>query len=486
MLSTSAAGPAAVRGGAMRVGGYIVGALASVVSASLLFRHLGVENSGRYGKALALVAIVGALSDLGLTAVGVREMSQRPPAERWPIARDLLGLRITLTLAGSLIVTVFAWLAYSPMLAVGVALACLGLLLQATQDNFTLPLLLDMRLGWITALDLARQLFTVALTVALVLIGATLTPFLGISIPVGAVLIVVAALLVRGTRTLTPTFSPRRWRRFVGTMLPYTFAVAASALYFRLSILLMSGLSDAKQVGYFSVPFRMLEVLTLVPALVVGAAFPIFARAAHDDHERLGYALGRVFEVSVIVGAWVAVSVAIGAPLAIAIVGGHKFAPAVSVLALQGIGLGAMFVSLVWANTLLSLGVFRLILVISISMLLVNAVLVVALVPLYGARGAAIATSLAELIAVVVQATAVLRGRPQLRPSMRVLPYVALASAVGLIPLAMTGIPVIARLVISTVLFTGVVFVTRTFPRELLDIVPWIGTHRRNGPAGRA
>ena len=481
ILATSAAGPAAVRGGAVRVAGYIVGSLLSVLSASLLFRHLGVREAGRYVTALSLVAIVGALSDLGLTAVGVREMSARPPSERWPLARDLLGLRIALTLLGGAAVIALAWVAYPKALAFGVALASVGLLLQVTQDNFALPLLIGLRLGWMAALDFARQLLTIALTILLVLLGASLVPFLAISIPVGAVLLVATAWLVRGTRTLRPTFSPRRWRVFVGPMLPYTLAVAASALYFRLAILLVSALSNGTQLGYFGASFRVIEVLTLVPGLVVGSAFPIFARAAHNDHERLAYALGRVFEVTVIVGAWVAVSIAVGAPLAIAIVGGSKFAPAAPVLAAQGVGLGAMFVSLVWANALLSLSLYRLILVLNLSTLLVNALLVVALVPLDGARGAAIATAIAEIVAAIVQALAVVRSRPQLRPSLRVVPYVALATAAGLLPLAMTGIPVIARLVISTGLFGGVVLVTRTLPRELLDLAPW---RRTGGQAG--
>jgi O-antigen/teichoic acid export membrane protein len=320
----------------LRVGGYIVGALVSVLSAALLFRHLGVRDTGRYVTALSLVAIVGSLSDLGLTAVGVRELSRRPPGERWALAKDLLGLRIILTVAGSAAVIGIAWAAYSVTLADGVALACVGLLLQATQDNFALPLVVDLRLAWVSALDLARQLLTTMLTVALVLLGATLVPFLGISIPVGAVVLVATVRLVRGTRSLAPTFSVRRWRKFMRAMLPYSAATAASALYFRVSILLVSALSTGAQLGYFSASFRIIEVLTLVPALLASSAFPIFARAARDDHERLGYALSRVFDVSVIVGAWVAVSTAVGAPLAIAIIGGPKFQPAVSVLAIQG------------------------------------------------------------------------------------------------------------------------------------------------------
>jgi O-antigen/teichoic acid export membrane protein len=482
VLSTSAAGPAAVRGGGLRVVSYIAGALVSAVSAALLFRHLGVVDTGRYVTALSLVAIVGALSDLGLTAVGVREIATRPPHERWQLARDLLGLRITLTLVGGVAMTAIAWIAYSSTLAAGVALAGLGLLLQATQDNFALPLLVGLRLGWVSALDLSRQLLTTLVIVLLVLLGARLVPFLGVSIPVGVIVLVATVRLVRGKRALAPTFSLRRWRKFMSAMLPYAAATAASALYFRVSILLVSALSTATQLGYFGASFRIIEVLTLVPALLASSAFPIFARAARDDHDRLGYALGRVFEVSLLVGAWVAVSVAVGAPLAVSIVGGAHFKAAGPVLALQGVGLGAMFVSLVWAYGLLSLGLYRQILWISLSALALSAALVALLVPIDGARGAAIGTAVAEIAGAIVQAIAVVRGRPELRPSMRSVPFIALAAGVGLLPLALTGLPVIVRLVISTTLFVGVILTTRAFPRELLDLLPWIASHRDDGP----
>lgn len=472
ILATSLAGPAAVRGGALRVGGYLLGVLASALSAALLFRHLGVVDTGRYVTAISLVAIVGTFSDFGLTAVGLRELASRPPNERWALARDLLGLRLTLTLAGGLVAIAIAWVAYSAELAAGVALANVGLLLVVTQDNFAIPLTIWLRLGWIAALELMRQLLTVALTVALVLAGARLLPFLGMTIPVGCVVVAVTVLLVRGTRRLGPTFSWRRWRRFTSVMLPYSLAVAAAALYLRVGVFLVSALSNGTQLGYFSASFRIIEVLTLVPGLLVGSAFPIFVRAARDDPDRLSYALDRVFEVSLILGAWIAVSIAVGAPLAIRIIGGAQFKPAASVLAFQGIALGALFVSSVWAFALLSMGRYRQILALNVSLLLFDAALIAVLAPLDGARGAAIGAAVAEVVNAIAQAVAVLRGRPQLRPSLRVPPRVALAAALGLTPLALTGLPTLVRLVISSTLMGAVLLFTHAFPDELRALLP--------------
>ena len=385
VLSSSAAGATAMRGGVLRVGGYAVGLLASMGSTALLFRHLGVIDTGRYVTALSLVAIVGGLSDLGLTAFGVREISTRPPHERWALARDLLGLRITLTILGGIVVTAIAWAAYSYVLAVGVALASVGLLFQVTQDNFALPLLVELRLGWVAVLDLTRQLLTALLIVVLVFLGSQLLPFLGVSIPAGLVVVAIGALLVRRTRTLTPTFSWRRWRTFMSAILPYSAAVAASVLYFRISILLVSALSNGVQLGYFSASFRIIEAGTVIPALLVSSAFPIFARAAHGPRSSRQrhfegvpfgaycWRLGRNFDRCRHAARY-------DHRRRGSLCSGRPRAP------IQGIGLGAMFMNVVWGYALLSLRLYRLILLINFGALVLNVALVAPLVIVDGAR----------------------------------------------------------------------------------------------------
>jgi len=59
VLATSGAGPAAVRGGALRVMSYGVGALISAGGAAVLFHQLGLYNAGRYVIVQSVVAVVG-------------------------------------------------------------------------------------------------------------------------------------------------------------------------------------------------------------------------------------------------------------------------------------------------------------------------------------------------------------------------------------------------------------------------------------------
>lgn len=146
---------------------------------------------------------------------------------------------------------------------------------------------------------------------------------------------------MRGDVPLLPRLDLAEWRDLGRELLPYAAAIGLSFIYLRLSVIAVSLTADAEQLGYFGASFRILEVLIVIPGLMVTAAFPIFARSAIDDPERLAYAVSRVFVVMAIGGAGTGLVVALLAPVAITVVGGPGFEDAVGVLRIQAIGSGS-------------------------------------------------------------------------------------------------------------------------------------------------
>jgi hypothetical protein len=92
LLDTPAAGPAAVRGSMLRVGGFVIGGVLSIVSLPLLTRHLGFSDYGRYATVISLVTIVQGVTDVGLGQIGVREHATRPAADRAGMMREAARL----------------------------------------------------------------------------------------------------------------------------------------------------------------------------------------------------------------------------------------------------------------------------------------------------------------------------------------------------------------------------------------------------------
>ncbi|HEY6781311.1 MAG TPA: oligosaccharide flippase family protein, partial [Thermoleophilaceae bacterium] len=346
VLDSPEAGPAAVRGGALRAVGYGATVILSIGSAALLFRHLGVDDSGRYVTAMSIVAVVAGLTDAGLTAIGIREIAAQGAVPGSKLLRELLGMRLALTALGVVAAVGFtAATGYGPTLELGVALLGFALLLQNVQLTLSIPLQVELRFAAVVAADVVRQAVLVISIVALVLAGAGLLPLLAASIPAALAALLLTALLLRRSVPMRPAFTFVAWRSLLREALPYAVTGAIISVYFRVAIVIVSLVATERETGIFSASFRIIDVLVVVPQLVIGAAFPIFAHAAADNHERLGYGFQRVFDIALILGVWMAVTIAVAAGFAIAVVAGPQFAPAADVLRIQGIAMIGSFIA---------------------------------------------------------------------------------------------------------------------------------------------
>jgi O-antigen/teichoic acid export membrane protein len=473
LLDTERAGSVAIRGASTRVGGYGLTILLSVGSSALLFRHLGVVAGGHYVLVISLVTLAGGMTDAGLSMIGVRELATRDPTGRAALMRSLSGLRLALTFVGIAVAVLFAAVVgYSATLVLGTLIAGVGISLQVLQDTYAISLTARLRLTWVAAADLLRQTVMVVAIVALVLAGASLLPFYFATIPAGIATVALTAYLVKGTFPLLPAIDVAHWRGLLGETLTFSLATAVASIYFRVAILIVSLVASSLQTGYFGVSFRVIEVLVTVPQLLVGASFPIFARAARDDRVRLAYAIGRTFDGCLILGAGIGLALLVGAPFVIGVVGGPKFHPADIVLRIQGIALIASFTGAVWGYALLSLRRHRAMLVCTLASLATTIVLTSILTVADGARGAAVGTAVAETLYSLMLGIAVFRGG--LRPAIAwsAVPRVVAAVLLGAATLAIPGIPDLVRVALALALYIGALLALRAVPRELLDQLP--------------
>jgi O-antigen/teichoic acid export membrane protein len=480
LLDTTDAGPAAIRGGGLRVAGYAAGVALSVASAALLFRHLGVDDGGRYVTVLALVTMVGGLTDAGLTAIGVREYSTRPAQERWALVRALLGLRCVLTGAGVAVAVAFAALAgFGGVLVVGTILAGIGLLAQALQTTLAVGLMAELRLGLVTALDLVRQVVTVGLIVLLVAAGAALLPFFAVQIAAGLAVLGLTAWLLRGQMPVVPALHPREWANLLRDTVPFAVAVAVASVYFRMAIVIVALVTTEQETGYFGASFRVIEVLVVVPQLLVGAAFPIFARAARDDLDRLSYALGRTLHACLILGVGIALLLGAGAPFVIDVVAGDQFTPAEDVLRVQGLALAASFPAAVLGYALVSLHPYRAVLVVSLVTLVVTAALTAVLAEADGSQGAAVATAAGEVVLALGLWLALRRSATSIDIAPTTFARVAVAGLVALVPMLIGGLPAVPTALLAGAVYLGALVILRAVPQEIVDEI----TRRRARPA---
>jgi O-antigen/teichoic acid export membrane protein len=473
VLDAPAAGAKAVRGSALRSGGYVISILLSLISAPLLVRHLGFADFGVYVTITAVVTIVAGVSDVGITSVGVREWAVRDVGERRELLATLLGARLAFTGTGCLGAMGFGLAAgYDARRMEGMAVACVGLLAVASYEALGVPLQAELRQGWVAVAELLRQSVQVTLILLLIAAGAGLVPLLATTIP-AALAAVGLTIAVSRQAFVAPALHPRAWWGLVRDTLPFATASALGVVYLRTTVIITSLVAGALQTGYFATAFRVMEVLIGVPVLLVGALFPVLARAAATDRERLRAGVARTLEGTISCGALVAVCVVAGAPLAIKVLAPGHPAPAVDALRILGVGLGFSFVGASSQFALLALRKHGAILLVNGVALLLNATLTLALVPDHGARGAAIALAISEVTVATLSTTMLARVLAGFTPPWRTLLRLTGAVAIGAIAtVALANLGSIPEAVGTALVCFGAALALRVLPSELLALLP--------------
>jgi O-antigen/teichoic acid export membrane protein len=485
VLRSSEAGGRVIRGSAARVVANVAGIVLGLATATLLLRHLGVEDSGRYVTVLSLVGIAVSVVDTGLNVTASSELALREPGDRRALVANILAQRLLIAPAALLLLVAFALVAgYPSEMVAGTALAGTGVLIVAVADAVLVPLTVELRNAGLAFVDFLRQVVTLAGVALLVALGAHLTPFFAVQIVVGVAVVAVTPFLIGLDGLAWPRFDRADQRTLLRRALPVAAALALGQVYFRLVIVLMSLISSPEQTGYFGGSLRAMEAMIVLPVLVAGVALPLLTAAARDDLARLRYAIEGLSEGAVIAGVLVVLVTVRAAEPVMAAIGGEAFRPSGAVLQIQVAAL--LFIALyqIWTVSLIALGRQRELILTNALGLLGVAIFATALVPPFGAKGGAAASVLGDAVLAGLIYWRLHQSTGRVTVSLGFLARVAAAAAVAVVALLLTGIPDLVAASLAGVLFLGVGWLIGMVPEELRHALGPRGLlGQRDGPS---
>jgi O-antigen/teichoic acid export membrane protein len=471
VLLSPEAGARAIRGSAMRTAAYVAGLVLIALGSVLLIRYLGSGDFGRYATVTALIAIVGGMSDAGLTVVGQREYVVREgEAAKHRLLADILGMRLILTPVAVLLATCFTLLAgYEDTLVLGTLLAGGGLIIASAAGALTLPLSAALRMGAVTATEVTRQVATVAGIALLVLVGAGLLAFFAVQIAVGAIVLGLTLLLLGRRYLVAPRFSWREWWPLARESAPVAASLVVNATYVRVLVVMMSLLATFSQTGLFGASNRILEMLVVVPTMMSGSVFPILAHAGARDRARLAYALQRLGEACFLVAGGLVLALALAAEPIVRLMGGDEFAAAGPVLRIQSLALLGAFLTPVWGLGLVAIRRQRALVAINLVALAVVVALGLVMIPLWDARGAAVAAAVGEAVLAAFSLAMLVRADTALRPNLSYIPKLMACAGVALGIAVLSGLSPAGQAGIALVVYVALAWLGGAVPAELRD-----------------
>lgn len=379
----------------LRIGvGLIVGAW--------IARYLGPEQFGLYSYAIAFVGMFGFLAALGLESIVVRELVRTPECKD-----ETLATTFALKFVGGIAVIAVS-LATIPVLRPNdslswwlVAVIGAGLVFQAFDA-----------IDYLFQAQVKSRYTVVARNTAFVIMTAVRILLLYMGAPLLAFACAASAEIALGAMGLLAVYrrrghAPPKWRGSLArarTLLTASWPLALSSLavwgYMRVDQLMLGTMADDRSLGIYSAAVRLAEAWYFVPMVIVSSVFPSILQLKKQDPHLYYQRIQRLFNLMSALSYAVVIPTSFLAGPIITLLFGPSYLEAAPIL-----------VVLLWSGLFVSLGVAREAWIVSEGLMpfslaatsvgaVSNVALNLLLIPRYGGMGAAVATLVAQWLAV--------------------------------------------------------------------------------------
>lgn len=360
-------------------------------------RYLGPQQLGTLSYAAALVGLLGPIGNLG-----VRGSLRAMLCEKQPLP-GLLGSALLIEIVGTLIIALvlipFAWAANDPVIAGLIALGIVGNLLSSS-EVFEVELLNREQGTLLARNDTIQTVAGTVLSVLALIAQAPLLVFGGLPVVKAAIR---SWLLARSVQAinLVHLLKQASWitsRALIKRGWPLILSGLSVVVYMKSDQVMLEWLKGSEDLGQYSVAVKLSESLYFLPLLLSQTFLPRIGRGSGVFESDLN--LRHLYQLAWLCGVGMTLTSMFLLPLLVPLVFGDKFIPASS--ALIWLGPAAFAVSTgcasgAWLNTQ---GYQKIMAQRAAFGAFINIILNLILIPSMGFVGAALATSISQLVSV--------------------------------------------------------------------------------------
>jgi FkbM family methyltransferase len=451
--------------------------------AASLTRYLGVGGFGGYALVFAYVAAFsGVFNDWGLSTVCLREIAQRPQ-ERARLVASAATLQGLIALTSYLLMLLsLVFLPYPRNVVTGIAVYGLSLLLTPL-DVVALLFQADLRLARLLAPSLLGVALNFALSITIIRFHGPLLALIGAAL--ASLLAQYAWVTILSLKVLGQAIRPStlEWSRFAREAWPIGTASLVTTAFQQAPILALSVFSLVG-VGLFNAANKIPLQLLLLPLAIRATLFPLLSASWMTDRPRFRNLLTRAIGASLVISIPLTMfGLGLAQPL-MEVLFGSNFAGAALPFALLIAVFPLLFPAILLGEALIAAGAQRVNLAILIGSLPILVILLVVMVPAFGASGAALAV-LCSYAVIAGSAFLAIGSRLASLEPLRVASRAGLAAGLGLLALALaTPAGPVPSAVIASLVSVAALAVLQPAPLHDLFAVtrraaPRLGIRRR-------
>jgi O-antigen/teichoic acid export membrane protein len=361
-------------------------------------QYLGAEAYGLYSTVIAYVTIFTLLTDLGLTAISSREIARRPEdAEK--IIGNSLAMRVLLSVIISPLIAVGGWFLYAAkpgQVKIGIALMVLTLVFGSIQSVTSALFTAKNRNDVPALLGVVNKAAYLVCILAAGALGMGFYGFIYAAIITAFLSAALGGYWAAKRIRLRPMFHITHWKYMMRTSIPLGIIQIINMLYYKIDSVMLSVMRTPKEVGLYMIAYGIIDVVVSVPSMFMTSLMPSLATASKETLARM---VNRAFDIL----AFFALPVAVGGMLlaedVILLISSEEFIGAALPFGILMVGAAFSFLNSVFGFASVAVNKQSRLLKISIITIILNVLINLFTIPLYGVAGAAAATLVTEIIA---------------------------------------------------------------------------------------
>lgn len=368
--------------------------------AAWVARYLGPDQYGLLNFSLALVALVGVLSNLGLQELIIRNIVKDPGKRD-----DLLGTAFVLKAVGGVLVffvsILIAFLIRpdDPLSNTLVIIIAAGSIFQSF-DVIEYYFKSQVKAKYSV---IAKSISFFVINVLKVVLIIFEAPLIAFAIAVTADILLGSASLIAAYR-LSDKFI-RKWKINLALAKEYlaegyllAISTIATFIYMRIDQIMIGQMTGDKELGLYSAAVKLSEVLYVIPLALIQSAAPVLVKTFNENIKKYNYRLQKLFNLLTLIGLVIAVPTIFLSGWIVEIVFGGAYSNSSGIFAIHIWSIMLVGWGLLKNHILVFEKIVYITMIASVCGAATNVITNYFLIPLYKGEGAAIATLLSQLI----------------------------------------------------------------------------------------
>lgn len=364
-------------------------------------KYLGPDNFGLYSYAISFYGLFVAFVSLGMESISIRELV------KYPEKRDeILGSVFYSQLIGSLIAISFIALTlFITSEEIGTAILILIISVSSFFQTFNI-------VDYYFRSQVKVKFSVYVLSTSVVLVSITKLLLIFFKAPLIAFVIAYSFEFVFNAigyffvyKFNKLNFSNWKFKKELAINLfkdswPLILSGVVVSIYMKVDQVIIKNMMGVQDVGYYAAAVRLSEAWYIIPVAISNALFPAIVNAKNISQDLFESRLQKLYDLLAFIAIAIAIPVTFFSPQIIHFLFGAKFLPSSPVLTIYIWAGIAVFLGVASSQYLITENLTKISLYRTAIGMILNVILNIILIPIYGIIGSAVATLISYTIAV--------------------------------------------------------------------------------------